>query len=189
MNPHQDHTDAELVALLNAGSKSAFEYIYNTYASELFRYIQRNITTREDCEEILQDVFESLWARHKDLKIGSLRAYLFTMVRYKVIRYFRHNKVKRNYEKHFILFEAVFDYLYEEEEETIDPAALNTFLENTLPELPERCQAAFKLRLNENLSNAEIASRMNIKKDTVENYMTRALSHLRQSYHKAYKPT
>lgn len=188
MSQDGQYTDAVLVAALNAGDRNAFEFIYRAYAPEIFRHIQRNITLREDCEEILQDIFESLWARHKDLKIISLRAYLFTMARYKIIRHFRHNKAKRNYARHYILFEVVFDYLHENEQlETIDPAALKSLLDKSLPELPERCQAAFRLRLQENLSNAEIATRMNIKKDTVENYMIRALRHLRESYQNIYK--
>ena len=188
MNPAGHHTDAELVAALNEGDRKVFEFIYRTYAPEIFRHIQRNITLREDCEEILQDVFESLWKRHKDLRIVLLRPYLFTMAKYKIIRYFQHNKVKKNYARHFMLFEAVFDYLFDEEEqETIDPATLKSLLDNCLSELPDRCQAAFRLRLTENLSNAEIAQRMNIKKDTVENYMIRALRHLRESYQTIYK--
>lgn len=182
MNLPGHDTDAGLVAALNQGDRKAFEIIYRTYAPEIFRHIQRNITLREDCEEILQDLFESLWKRHKDLKIVSLRPYLFTMAKYKIIRYFQHNRAKRNYERHFILFEAMFDYLFEEEEESIDPAAFKSLLDNSLPELPERCQAAFRLRLTENLTNAEIADRMHIKKNTVENYMIRALRHLRESY-------
>lgn len=188
MRPYQNHTDATLVTALNQGDTKAFELIYRTYAPEVFRHIQRNITTREDCEEILQDVFESLWAKRKDLKILALRPYIFAMARYKIIRYFQHNKTRKRYARHFLLFEAVFHYVFEEEEqESIDPDTLRSLLDNCLSELPGRCEAAFRLRLTENLSNAEIARRMNIKKDTVENYMIRALRHLRESYRSIYK--
>lgn len=188
MSPYQNHTDTELVTALNQGDKKAFEFIYRTYAPEIFRHIQRNITMREECEEILQDVFESLWAKRKNLKILSLRPYIFAMAKYKIIRYFQHNKTKKRYARHFLLFEAVFDYVFEEEEqESIDPDALRSLLDNCLSELPDRCEAAFRLRMTENLSNAEIARRMHIKKDTVENYMIRALKHLRESYQSIYK--
>lgn len=40
-------------------------------------------------------------------------------------------------------------------------------------------RTAFTLRLNENLSNDQIANRMNISKGTVEHYMMRTLKHLR----------
>jgi RNA polymerase sigma-70 factor (family 1) len=182
VKPAGYHTEAELVAALNAGDKKAFEIIYRKYAPELFRYIQRNITRYEDCEEVLQDIFEWIWKKHTEKNIkSSLKAYLFAMTNNRVLSYFRVNKAKRNYEKHFLLFEAVFEYALDQEDKTIDPEALQSFLQNSIQKLPARCREAFTLRL-ENLSNAEIAQQMNLKKDTVENYLVRALSHLRESY-------
>jgi RNA polymerase sigma-70 factor (ECF subfamily) len=46
--------------------------------------------------------------------------------------------------------------------------------------LPARCREAFQLRLEQNLSNSEIAQRMHISKRTVEEYMTTAFAHLRK---------
>jgi RNA polymerase sigma-70 factor (family 1) len=182
-------TDEALVAALCQGEHAAFEAIYKRYATKLFHYIQRNVSSRADAEEILHDIFETLWKNHRTLTIWSLGGYLFTMARNKIIRHFEHNKVKRKYEQHFILFEAAFDFLYEAEaDKSIDPAAFNLLIDTGLAQLPERCQAAFKLRLVENLSNAEIARRMNITKATVQNYMTRAIASLREARQNLYKP-
>lgn len=182
------HTEAELVAALAQGDKTAFEIIYRTYASEIFRHIRRNIAVREDCEEILHDMFEWLWRKRKEVRFTSLRGYLFTMANHRMATYFRKSKVRQKYERHFALFEALFNYLYEDErEETIDPDVLENLIQKSLRELPDRCREAFELRLTKNLSNAEIAQRMNINKGTVENYMVRALSHLHYSYRNLYK--
>ncbi len=183
-----DHSEQELVAALNRGDRTAFEIIYRTYAPEIFRHIQRNITVREDCEEILHDLFEWLWRKHKEVKLVSLRGYLFKMANNAILMHFRKNKAKRNYEKHFRRFEAIFDSIYNNgQEKAIDPGMLSWLIQNSLDELPARCREAFRLRLNENLSNAEIAQRMNINKGTVENYIVRALSHLHDSYMKLCK--
>lgn len=184
MNRYSDPTDSELVAALCEGDAAAFEGIYHRYAAKLFHYLQRNISSRADAEEILHDVFEALWRNHRTLSIRSLAPYLFTVVRHKIIRYFEHAKVKRKYEQHFILFEAAYDFLYDaEEDRSLDPASFRLLIDTGLSQLPERCQTAFKLRLLENLSNAEIARRMNITKNTVQNYMTRALATLRETRH------
>jgi RNA polymerase sigma-70 factor (family 1) len=188
MNGYYDYTDIELVAALSEGEHAAFEAIYNRYAAKLFHHIQRNISVRADAEEILHDVFETLWKNHRTLIIRSLGPYLFIMVRHKIIRYFEHKKVKKKYEQHFILFEAAFDFLYEaEDDKSIDPAVFKSLIDTGLSQLPERCQIAFKLRLLENLSNAEIARRMNITKNTVQNYMTRAIATLREARQSLYK--
>jgi len=40
---HSDDTDVELVALLTAGDKKAFEAIYRKYAKDLYRFARKNI--------------------------------------------------------------------------------------------------------------------------------------------------
>lgn len=181
MNPYQNHTDAELVTLLIQSDARAFETIYRRYASELYTYARKNIATNEDCEEIVQDVFEEIWQHHHKLTfVSMLKGYLYRMLRFRIVKYFRHENVRRRYLEHYMFFEAMYDNF---SEATLDADSVHSSIERSLSQLPERCQQAVKLRLNENLSNDDIARRMNIKKSTVENYMVTALSHLRASFH------
>lgn len=180
MNPYLNYSDNDLVDLLITGDKAAFEAIYHRYAGALYKFARRNISMKEDCQEIIQDIFETLWSRHRDLgHVASLDAYLFRAVKYKVIRYFQHSKVKKKYMEHYRLFEAVYE---SSEKAERDPLALQAMIEKGLANLPERCRFAVMLRLTENLSNADIACRMNIKKTTVENYMGTAYKYLRSNY-------
>jgi RNA polymerase sigma-70 factor (family 1) len=175
--------DAELIALLKNGDKSAFETIYRNHARRLYNYARRNISIREECEEIIQDIFESLWARREKLEIKStLEGYLLGMARHKIIRYFRKSALKRKYRDHFLLFETVYDQL--ENPAQIDPLTMQSALNKLIAELPDRCREALSLRLSENLSNRDIARRMHINTRTVESYMFRAFSHIRASYEK-----
>jgi RNA polymerase sigma-70 factor (family 1) len=180
MNSYQNYTEAELTMLLSEGNRKAFEVIYRTYGPALYRYARKNIAVGEDCEEIVQEIFESLWLRRHDLRrITVLSAYLYQMARYKIIRYFQRAAVRKKYAEHYTLFEAVFEQSPVEER---TPDSWLSVIEKGLAELPDRCRLAVKLRLTENLSNAEIALRMKITKGTVENYMVTALSHLKQSW-------
>jgi len=180
MNPYLNHTDQELVSLLIEGNENAFAIIYERYAFDLYRYARKNIQDSEDCREMVHDIFESLWKRHANLRhVTVLNAYLFRTMKYKIIRYTQHQAVKRKYAEHYKLFEAVYDNTSEEERQ---PENMETMIENSLAELPERCQVAVRLRLTENLSNGEIANRMNITEQTVKNYMVAALKHLRIAF-------
>lgn len=179
------YSEAELLHGLNEGDLAIFQYIYSSYAAELIAFARRNISSKEDCEEIVQEVFESLWARHESINIESLRFYLFRMVKNKIANYFRHKAVVHRYEQHFLLFEAVYDNLNEAEKSSEVP--LQELVERTIQTLPERCQVAIRLRLTENLSNSEIAERMNITRKTVENYMFTVMNHLRQDFPRLYK--
>lgn len=185
MNPYQHHTDPELVALLIDGNERAFAVIYERYAFDLYRYARKNIQNSEDCREIVQDIFESLWKRHAELQhVTVLDAYLYRSIKYKIIHYAKHQAVKRKYAEHYKVFEVAYDSIRQEE-----PIAVNLqeMIDNSLAELPERCQVAVRLRLKENLSNGDIAQRLNINKHTVENYMVTAMNHFRAAYKKLYK--
>jgi RNA polymerase sigma-70 factor (ECF subfamily) len=184
VHSYHDHSDAELVSLLRNGDKRAFEAIYRRYAAELYRYARKNVPVPEDCEEMVQDVFVSLWIRHESLEIQSLRHYLFKSVRYMVIRYIQHKGVQDRYAEHYRIFAGLYDADNLEGTESLRNALLKS-----LEGLPERCKMAMKLRITDNLSNQEVAERMNISRRTVELYISRALSHLRATFPQATKAT
>ncbi len=179
MNPYQNDTDPELVAALLNGEEQAFEVIYFRYVKPLTRYVRSRIANKEDSVEIVQEVFESIWARHTGLShITLLEAYLFRMVKYKIIRYFQHHQVVKKYGDHFKAFESLVTDAEEESSSELDH--LRALINKSMDALPERCRMAVTLRLDENLSNGDIADRMNIDKATVKRYMTFALNHLRK---------
>ena len=65
MDSSRDDKDSQLVSLLVTGDREAFAAIYQTYAGPLIHYARKTIHAKEDCEEIVQEIFESLWARKK----------------------------------------------------------------------------------------------------------------------------
>jgi len=169
--------NAALLQALATGDNEAFSLIYHRYVPELLRFTRRTVFRPEDAEEIVQDVFESLWVRRTRLgHVVSLRSYLYSAVRYKLIRYINHSQVRKRYEEHYRLFESLFDAL--PEDGRVQEGLLGRLLA-ALEDLPSRCSEAMNLRLTQNLSNSEIATRMGISKETVENYMVKALAHLK----------
>src|SRR5690606_6266850 len=123
MSHHSDDTDAYLVEQLRKGDSRAFEAIYRRYTKELFGYAVKKIGVREDAEEIIHDVFESLWKRRNGLRITSLKHYLFTSARYMILRYFSHRGVARKFQEHYRLFEAVYEST--EDQPNRDPQAIH----------------------------------------------------------------
>jgi RNA polymerase sigma-70 factor (family 1) len=173
------YNDSELIASLRTSDQNAFEAIYRKYGSILYGFAYKSISTKEDCEEIIQDVFESLWKRRESLPQDvSLNAYLFKMVKFKVIDYIRLSLVKKKYAEHYMLFEEVYDTV---NDELTDKSEILSSIEKSISKLPERCRIAFCLRYYERLSYKEIAFRMNINIKTVENHIGTALSYLRKA--------
>ena len=176
--------DAELVTFLINGDRHAFAVIYQTYAAPLINYARKSFLAKEDCEGIVQEVFESLWAKHRELHhVTALRAYLFKMVRYKIIDRIRHSLVKKKYEAHYILYAMCDNF----DEALNGPSEIQLLIDKSVSGLPERCQTAFRLRFNDNLPYKDIALHMNISTKTVEKHLSRALHHLRSVHQDADK--
>jgi len=171
------YSGKELLEGLANGDEQSFQIIYRESIAELSRYARRRISNKEDCEEILQDIFESLWKRHESLPyLTEIKPYLYSMLKYKIIRYYSHKKVIHKFEQHYLFFEKAYDSLPEEERTA---EMIQQRLIECLNDLPERVQMAMRLRILENLSLDNIAKRMDIKKSTVKRYTTKAFDHLR----------
>ncbi len=87
-----DLSDAELISRLRKDDRIAFETIYRHYASDLFKYLSGKVDTKDDCEEILIDVFIALWLDRYSVK-SELGDYLSASVKHRLILYAR-NKPK-----------------------------------------------------------------------------------------------
>lgn len=177
MNDARYHNGEELSRRFASGDRDAFAFVYQKYVRSLIAHTAKTIRRKEDCEEIVQEAFESLWIRREQLHgVTSLQAYLFTIVNHKTVDYLRHSVVKKKYEDHFLLFEAVYDT---RSEESHDATELHQWVEHVISELPEKCQAAFRLRLGSNMTYREIAERMGISVKTVEKHIAKAMEVLR----------
>jgi len=169
-------SDEHFVKLLRQGDERALESIYRRYARVLFRYTQRKIHAREEVEEIIQEVFIWLWENRTKLEnITSLKSYLFAAARHRLVNYIRSSRIRQHYAED----RSHFTSQENNTQEQLDLLETQTNLEKSLAALPERCRIAFCYSRLENLSINEIAEKMAISTRTVENYITRALKHLR----------
>jgi RNA polymerase sigma-70 factor (family 1) len=185
MGAYTSKADNELVDLLQTGDRRAFEEMYRRYSTMLFRYVNDKIKGREDCEEIVQETFVWLWTHRESLHhVTELRPYLYGIVKHKVFNHIRHLVIRRGYAEYFQNFGNVVD---NSNEELTNLADVMRLLDHSIAQLPERCQTAFRLSRIEHLPIAAIAEQMNISSRTVENYITQALKHLRETVSGFYK--
>jgi len=89
MSVHQSYEDHELLYLLKANNELGLKYIYDKYWKRLYISAFSIIREAEPCEDIVQDVLLQLWLKKDEVIIYSLKSYLFTAVRYKVLSFIR----------------------------------------------------------------------------------------------------
>src|SRR5690606_33411356 len=96
-------SDVELIALLKSNDQKAFEEIYHRYWKKIFAVASNKLDSLHDAEEIVQDIFTSLWNRRISIEItSSLSAYLAVSVNYRVIKNLYKKKNQQRYAENAI---------------------------------------------------------------------------------------
>lgn len=180
MTRYADHTDMELLRLLEQDDTRAFEAIYHRYAPDLNRFACRKTGDRDTSAEIIQELFVTLWTGRRELpQIGNLRTYLFQAAKNRILNYFRAAKVRERYAESFARFAAIHS---REGEEQLAVEELRRSIDQGLAGLPKKCQRAFRLSRFHHMELPGIAREMSISQRTVENYISQALRHLRKKF-------
>jgi RNA polymerase sigma-70 factor (ECF subfamily) len=174
MSRYQQQTDAELMMSLRQGHSYAFTEIYNRYWKKLLAIAYNHSRNKVIAEEIVQEVFISLWHRREVLNVEALNAYLATAVRLSVFKQYQRQKRKDE-----IAEQAAGSVITTWDEEMVYAKFLQQYIDGIVEELPEKCRMVFKLSRKEGLSIPEIAEKMGIAEKTVESHLTKALKVLK----------
>ena len=171
--------DVSLLEGMIAGDKAAFTRIYDRYWRSLFEHALKITRAPGDAEDIVQEVFCSLWKRRGTLIIsGSLEAYLFSSVRYSAIRYIENNLTRHRYFQR--LSEAMDDHKAMALTETpVEYKELKERVYTVVEHLPTRMKEVYVLSRMQHLSHKEIATRLNIAESTVKKQIGYALRIIR----------
>ncbi|MDQ0108995.1 RNA polymerase sigma-70 factor (ECF subfamily) [Chitinophaga terrae (ex Kim and Jung 2007)] len=181
MNQYCQYSDADLLAFLREDSKEAFTEIYDRYWKKLLAIAYMHSRDKIMAEEIMQDIFISLWNRRNDLFIDNVSAYLATAVRLSVFK--QYVRQKRRSE---LAEQAADPLLASWDEEKIFSRFMQQYINGIVEELPEKCRLVFKLSREEGLTIPEIARRMEIAEKTAEAHLTKALKVLKVNLGRPY---
>lgn len=172
-------SDLELLRSWQNGSDTAFELIYKRHAPVLLAHAMRKTNDRAISEEFVQDTFMVLHKQRRCvLNIKLLPAYLYIILKNKVLDHYRHEAALRKYEQ-FLL--ARNDVQQSYNELSLETKELERYINSNIENLPQQCKKVFKLSREQQLSNKEIAHQLNISENTVEQHMRKALRLLRTS--------
>ena len=171
-------TDSDLVASVRSGDPSALDEIYHTHGASLSGFIQRKVGSHQLAEDILHDLFLSIWSRHETWEVrGELRTYLYSAARNHVWSHFSKQRVRRD----FADVERATAARSEPPRaiEELQGDALARAVSQWIGELPDRRREVFELSRYRHMTYQEIADHLGISIKTVETQMSRTLKHLR----------
>ena len=170
-----------------------FEEIYLKYFPRLLRFAREYVLFEEDAENIIQDVFTTLWERREDLKIHiSLASYLFILIKNRCIDHLRRKKYadtgKKQMQESFAYEQQMKLYSLEALDHTlISDSDVEQIIARAVDSLPPKCREIFVLNKIDGKKYREIADKLHISVSTVENQMSIALRKLRKQL-KDYMP-
>ena len=162
---------------------AALADLYQRHVYTLLSFIRRYVSTREDAEDVLLEVFLAAMERNAliGLSEGEQLAWLRRVAHNKCVDVYR-----RSVRRPAIPLDSALDMLYEPEEQTPEQVALRSeeyaLLRDYLTHLPAQQQAVLRLRFADDLRSSEIARRLNKSEGSVRMLLARALNHLRKIY-------
>ena len=174
-----------LVAAVQEGDLDAFRELHGRHLVDLLDFAFTYLRSREDAEEVVQDLFLWIWERrHEWAPLGGVRAYLFAATRNRAISRLRQRRVQTRFAERLgwgdlsrsPVQTATGDALGE-----LTAGELERVLARCLEALPPRPQEVFRLIRERNLSYADVAKLLGISPKTVEIHMSHALGALRRA--------
>ena len=167
----------DIAQKIKNGDFEAFEHLFKSHYPILKNFALKYMKNTELAEEMVQEVFFNLWAKHSEIYItSSIKAYLFKSTYNCCLQYFKKQEHKSKYES-YVLKENV-NYQPDPSDELRAKEVLQ-LVDKALKTLPERCRKIFRLNRFDGLKYQEIADRLSISIKTVEANMGKALKHLR----------
>lgn len=172
--------DKDLISAITDRDRKVFEVFYKKYYKQLFAVAYRYVGNAQAAEEIVHDVFITIWNKADQLNIQySMKSYLFRSVVNSALNVIKKEKTDAQQRTAYL---SVHGAELEDDNQDHKDAeeAMLKGLELALELLPERCRQVMYLSRFGKLKQKEIAEQMNISIKTVKNHLTYGFQKLRE---------
>ena len=162
---------------LREGNHLAYEKVYLHYVSSVKNFLTRLTRSKQTAEEITQEVFVTIWERRENIDPRkNISGYLYVIAKNFALKYFKKNQILFDNEfqvkENPLLDIAPDEILIAKEKELLTEIAVK--------KMPAKRRKVYELSRKDGLTNSEIAEKLHISKNTVENHITSALKEIRE---------
>ena len=169
--------ERSLILRLIEGDEDAFCELYATYKNRLIYFAMRFLKSREYAEDVFQDVFTVVWQSRRFIKPdASFSSYLYTIMRNRILNQLR-NAANEEKLKESILSQAL-DYTEDTKREVM-LNDLKSLISHALQQLTPRQREIFEMSREAQLSHKEIADKLGISVNTVQEHISTSLKLIR----------
>jgi RNA polymerase sigma-70 factor (family 1) len=172
-----EYNDRALFMQISAGDEKAFRAIFELYKIELFSLAVRLTKSQVIAEEIIQEVFISLWISREHLvKVEEPASYIYRILFNRIGNYL---KKEANQQR---LIKAAMQFRQSSSnatEQVVDVHETQRLITLAVGQLPPQQKMVYKLSRQQGLNNGEIANQLNVSQHTVKTHLSKAMGFIR----------
>lgn len=174
-------TDIQLIAMISdESSHDAFTVLYGRYKQRIYLYLLKHVKSTHVAEDILTDIFMKLWTgREIATQISDFAAFIHKIAFYRAMDFLRttarHKRLQEVYANYFMNITSD-----KNPETLLISAEEKKLLLHAILQLPARQKEVYLLSREEGLSHEQIAKRLHLSQNTVNNHLVAAIKNLTQ---------
>ncbi|WP_158795618.1 RNA polymerase sigma factor [Pedobacter sp. L105] len=170
---YKDLSDHELIDLLKSDDHQAFNHLFKRNQALSFSFTYKRINDKESAKDLVHEVFADLWENRLSLNIpGNFQAYLYTVLRNRIINQYRRKKIVQKYIDHATEHSS---QAHTGTDHLVRNKNLSALIEKEVAALPDKMRLVFELSRTNLFSRKQIASHLNLPEETIKSRMRRAL--------------
>lgn len=168
-------TDEILIAAIRNDDYASYNRLFVRYYSRLCQYVYSWLENKEDTEDLVQELFLSLWSSRKKNEVReNVSGYLFKMAKNMSLN---HIRAAKNYR---ILLEKQSNTPLHYEEDLLETDEFRIALYDCIERLPDRSREVFMLHRLKGLKQKEISEMLSISVKTIKNQIWMSLQKLKR---------
>lgn len=167
-------TEQQIIEGIRKGDKACFQRVFENYYEKLCDYAFTILRDRDEAEDAVQTMFLKVWEKREGLMIThTVKSYLYRAIHNFCLNQLEHRDIRQ---KHV---EFSMHHATDIQQPEVFQTELEGNIQSAIEQLPEQCRIIFKMSRYEELKYSEIAERLGISVNTVENQVSKALRILR----------
>jgi RNA polymerase sigma-70 factor (ECF subfamily) len=184
LNAYPTYDEKILLSRVAQGDEAAFSTLFYSYHNKLGAYILRITDSFPLAEEIVQDVFLTIWQNRASLgDINRLEPYLFVIARNRAFNCLKQMARENTRRREWASLRRLE---MTDAQEAAD--GYDKLIDKAVDELPPQQKKVYLLHNQEGMEYSAIALQLGLSATTVKKHMSLALWHIREYVHSHMDP-
>ena len=171
----QPTDEIELLTRLSKSEKKAFRIIYERYWERLYHLCFYYVASREEAEDLVMNVFMSLWKNRSKVQIDRLEYYLVKAAKNQSLKFILKQQKQRKQFHQLKERKTLLPDLSHSPQQLLEAKELSSRIYDNLQELSPKTQQIFLLNREKGFTYEQIAGFLGISVKTVEYHISKAI--------------